>query len=115
MYLRNKDSWLTSWKTQVQPVLSEFGDVAPATKGVFDFSRSTWLLDDKTIKLFGKNTVSLSYETALEEEQSVIPSFLRALGLNENDCPGWDGVWANSSSQKMKRTDNPSSQLASNN
>lgn len=96
LFVRNKEDWLESWKTQLQNLQNTHGIVDPPLEGIFDFRPGSWLVDDRAIaRFYGNNTVVISYEKALMESQSVIPCYLKSVGLCPDECPGWEEFWYN--------------------
>ena len=103
VYLRDKESWLESWYTQLIPLRKKLDLIDLPSEGIFDFSSDSWLVDDEAIlRVFGEKTIAISYDRCLKEKASVIPSFLDALGLSVVDCPEWKDIWQNNSRNKEK-------------
>lgn len=104
IFLRDKTLWLKSWYVQVlglRKQLNLLDDNELAKGGIFDFSTDSWLVDDKSIlSMYGNDTVVHSYEDCLAESGSVIPAFLKTIGLPLNECPTWKNIWKNNSKDK---------------
>lgn len=102
-FYRDPVSWMRSWELQLIPLRRKLNILNPRSEGIFDFRPNSWLLDDDAIvDLFGEQTIALSYDEHVERDGSVIPMFLRSLGLSPKDCPAWDGVWCNDSASKPR-------------
>lgn len=101
VFFRDSKSWLSSWGKQLANIKNSSKGYELSTEGIFDFSENSWLVDDDAIvKVFGRETIVVSYENSLDKDGSVIPSFLESLGLNPKNCPSWSEYWFNKSKDK---------------
>jgi hypothetical protein len=106
MFLRDPRSWRESWHLQVTHSKLAERPGAVANSGIFDFSEGSWLTDHRAIRDFWRGTCTfLSYEDARQQHGSVIPVFLRELGLEPAACPGWDELFLNTSSRKLAKAE----------
>lgn len=96
LLFREKQSWLHSWKQQTARLRQNFPDADMTSGSIFNYSDNSWLVDDQAIqRFFGPKTRVLSYEGEITKYESVIPAFLRELGIPLKDAPDWDNVWVN--------------------
>ena len=97
IFVREKASWLASYRAQMKSF------PPPTSKGEFNYTQDdTWLLDfderiDRFRQAFGKDSVlALSYDDAVAADGSIIPAFLRYLGVIEHFSPDdWNGIFMN--------------------
>ncbi|MBO0905932.1 hypothetical protein [Jiella sonneratiae] len=97
-FFRNKSTWMQSWRAQVERsgILKDSVSNEVLEDGTFDFSDKSWLLDhDKIREFFGKNGHYFSYDDTIAQDGTVIPQFLRILGLDPIVFPSSHDVWLN--------------------
>ena len=100
LFFRNKSDWLESWNAQITRKCFKAAGRGRRPAGIFDLTESSWLLDYDRIKAFYHDGGTfLSYDRVIAEDGSVVPAFLRVLGLDAEDCPPWDEYWMNRSSR----------------
>ena len=100
---RNPGDWLKSWRKQTRNLRQAHGWKLARPGSVFDFSETSWLLDDAAIKrFFGPATRALSYEAAMDEHQSILPDVMNQLGFDPQACPPWNDVWDNRTRKKLR-------------
>lgn len=96
IFLRERTSWLKSWERQVAKLLDHAtrkdlrndGKIAGYAEHVLDSSPDSPVGRHEDIRnFFGPDATYLSYEEAMERDGSVIPSFLRAVGLDPATMP----------------------------
>ncbi len=98
IFLRDQSTWLHSWQQQVGHFMERKEALAldTSTGSIFNFEPTSWLADDTALTdFFGPEAQSMSYEDALAANGSVVPAFLRAVGLDPDRCPEWEGYWFN--------------------
>ena len=78
--LRDRESWMNSWKIQTNDLFRSFG-VAAGKDSLFDYSGQSWLLDDRSIEEFFGRSHVLQYEAIMRNHGSVIEPFIDFLGL----------------------------------
>lgn len=95
LFLRHPEAWLQSWESQ----LRKWGyPVEASGQGIFDLSPASWMVDHQAIRSFFPSQTSFaSYEQVVQEEGSVIPAFLRFLGIDPLDAPPWQAYLVNAS------------------
>lgn len=94
-FFRQPESWLNSWKQQLQKMQLANPSY---NQGIFDFSPETWLVQDSDIKdFFGPEGIYHSYEETLKNYGSVLPVFVKALGVDTKDLPDLAPIWENTS------------------
>ncbi len=106
MFLREPQSWMASWQTQVtHSKLIERPGAVPG-RGIFDFSETSWLTDHDAIRSFWGGTCHfLNYEDQRAAHGSIVPAFLREIGVDPAQCPAWDEMFLNTSARKLAATD----------
>lgn len=95
LFLRHPDAWLRSWES----LLRKWGyQVEALGQGIFDLSSTSWMVDHQAIRsFFPAQTTFASYEQVVQEEGSVIPAFLRFLGIDPQKAPPWNRYFVNAS------------------
>lgn len=96
IFLRERTSWLKSWEREVAKLLGREtrkdlrndAKIPGYAEHVLDSSAGSPIGRHEDIRnFFGPDATYLSYEEALERDGSVIPSFLRAVGLDPVTMP----------------------------
>ena len=96
VFLRERLAWLASWQRQSADLKARLerkgrminGKVVGYAEHVLDSSVDSAMGWHEDIRnFFGPDATYLSYENALARDGSVIPDFLRALGLDPDECP----------------------------
>ncbi len=104
MFLREPGAWRDSWRRQVTHAGLDQRPGAVAGEGIFDFGDASWLTDHDAIRRFWRGRCAfLSYEEGLARDSSVFPAFIRALGLDPDDCPSTEEFRYNVSALKASR------------
>lgn len=104
VFFREKNSWLASWGKQLtKHGLIHHRNMTP-NSGIYDLSPDSWMVKyDEVRAFFGSSATFLDYDDLVRQEQSVLPGFLRAVGLDAAECPTTGDVFANRSGASSDR------------
>lgn len=101
MFLREPQSWMRSWKTQLTHAPLQYEPGVTPERGIFDFGPHSWLVDHAAIRAFwGGRGTFIDYEQTMARHGSAIPAFLAELGLDPERCPPWNDFYLNISAAK---------------
>lgn len=113
IFLREKRSWMNSWKIQTSSLFHST-DVRKNSvadhESILNYSDNSWLLDDESIVKFFEGSHIIHYEMAVRKFETVVLAFIDFLGLkpeifervdffehlsaNKPDLPhSWLGKW----------------------
>lgn len=95
-FFRQPADWLRSWYAQIEKMGLEYHPDAAARQGIFDFSATSWLVQDENIRaFFGTDGIYSSYERAIATYRSVLPAFLEALEIDPEADFEMEHIWEN--------------------
>jgi Sulfotransferase family len=107
LYLRNKEDFLRSYTSQLYKVKGR--KPSSDCRSVLYVEPDTWLTDYNSLlatyqRGFGSsNVVVIDYDEEMRRVENVIPSFLRALGLDSTDTPSFTGYFRNTTNPDDQR------------
>jgi len=78
---REKESWSRSYNAQIARLRTNFFDLIGDKGTMFDFSPNSWHHDLSGLKAIFPTADIFQYETLLQTDKSVIPTFLTWLGI----------------------------------